>query len=139
MNYQRTRMKAWKFQEQREMQIQKRKTGKNKKMEREVERRTKLGVERVGERSHLRGETRTKLGVERVGERSQLRGETKAPKVVKGIIRVLKIRRTRVVNQRRRVENQRSQAQNKTQKQKPKEKVAKSNQLGIKELHVQEQ
>merc|ERR1712123_175138 len=131
MNYQRTRMKAWKFQEQREMQIQKRKMGKNKKMEREVERRTKLGVERVGERSHLRGETRTKLGVERVGERSQVKGETKAPKVVKG--------RTRVVNQRRRVENQRSQAQNKTQKPKPKEKVAKSNQLGIKELHVQEQ
>merc|ERR1712106_366763 len=120
----RTRMKAWKFQEQREMQIQKRKTGKNKKMEREVERRTILGVERVGERSHLRGETRTKLGVERVGERSQLRGETKAQKVVK---------------QRRRVENQRSLAQNKTQKPKPKEKVAKSNQLGIKELHVQEQ
>merc|ERR1712123_511468 len=133
MNYQRTRMKAWKFQEQREMQIQKRKTGKNKKMEREVERRTKLGVERVGERSHLRGvtrtklgvervrershlrgETRTKLGVERVRERSQLRGETKAPKVVKGITRVVKIRRTRVVNQRRREENQRSQAQNKT-------------------------
>merc|ERR1712123_429788 len=131
MNYQRTRMKAWKFQEQREMQIQKRKTGKNKKMEREVERRTILGVERVGERSHLRGETRTKLGVERVGERSQLRGETKAQKVVKGI--------TRVVNQRRRVENQRSLAQNKTQKPKPKEKVAKSNQLGIKELDVQEQ
>merc|ERR1712128_284637 len=90
--------------------------GKNKKMEREVERRTKLGVERVGERSHLRGETRTKLGVERVGERSQLRGETKTPKVVKGITRVVKIRRTRVVNQRRRVENQRSQAQNKTQR-----------------------
>merc|ERR1712106_1223011 len=104
-------------------------TGKNKKMEREVERRTKLGVERVGERSHLRGETRIKLGVERVGERSQLRGETKTPKVVRGKTRAVKIRRTRV-------ENQRSQAQNETQKPKPIEKVAKSNQLGIKELHV---
>merc|ERR1712128_141172 len=67
--------------------------GKNKKMEREVERRTKLGVERVGERSHLRGETRTKLGVERVGERSQLRGETKTPKVVKGITRVVEMKK----------------------------------------------